>query len=240
MQDLLTKGIDEKGQIRSEETHKFKDSPLGRLPEEWEVAKLGTIGEITSSKRVYFKEYVEEGIPFYRSKEIIEKAQNLDVKKVLFIPEDKYKQIELKYGVPKKGDVLITAVGTLGIIYIIKEEDCKFYFKDGNLLWIKDPDESMIDVEFLFHAFEPVFTKQRDVMIIGTSQNALTIEKMKCLQLPLPPLPEQHRIASVLSQIDEVIEKEEQYKVKLERIKQGLMQDLLTGEVRVNHLIKET
>ncbi|MGB3996630.1 MAG: restriction endonuclease subunit S [Acetomicrobium sp.] len=240
MQDLLTKGIDEKGQIRSEETHKFKDSPLGRLPEEWEVAKLGTIGEITSSKRVYFKEYVEEGIPFYRSKEIIEKAQNLDVKKVLFIPEDKYKQIELKYGVPKKGDVLITAVGTLGIIYIIKEEDCKFYFKDGNLLWIKDPDESMIDVEFLFHAFEPVFTKQRDVMIIGTSQNALTIEKMKCLQLPLPPLPEQHRIASVLSQIDEVIEKEEQYKVKLERIKQGLMPDLLTGEVRVNHLIKET
>ena len=101
-----------------------------------------------------------------------------------------YTHLDVYKRQPKKGDVLITAVGTLGIIYIIKEEDCKFYFKDGNLLWIKDPDESMIDVEFLFHAFEPVFTKQRDVMIIGTSQNALTIEKMKCLQLPLPPLPE--------------------------------------------------
>ncbi|MGI6774066.1 restriction endonuclease subunit S [Acetomicrobium sp.] len=64
--------------------------------------------------------------------------------------------------------------------------------------------------------------------------------KRVSINIPLPPLPEQHRIASVLSQIDEVIEKEERYKEKLERIKQGLMQDLLTGEVRVNHLIKET
>jgi type I restriction enzyme, S subunit len=43
MQDLLTKGIDEKGNIRSEKTHKFKDSPLGRIPEEWEVVRLGEV-----------------------------------------------------------------------------------------------------------------------------------------------------------------------------------------------------
>ena len=53
------------------------------------------------------------------------------------------------------------------------------------------------------------------------------------------PLPEQHRIASILSQTDETIEKEQRYKEKLKRIKQGLMEDLLTGKVRVSHLIKE-
>jgi len=59
------------------------------------------------------------------------------------------------------------------------------------------------------------------------------------LLIPLPPLPEQHRIVSILSQIDEAIEKEQKYKEKLERIKKGLMEDLLTGKVRVNHLIEE-
>ncbi|MBE3138363.1 MAG: hypothetical protein IMZ63_00950, partial [Actinobacteria bacterium] len=53
------------------------------------------------------------------------------------------------------------------------------------------------------------------------------------------PLSEQRRIAGILSQIDETIEKEQSYKNKYERLKQGLMQDLLTGKVRVNHLIKE-
>ena len=56
--------------------------------------------------------------------------------------------------------------------------------------------------------------------------------------IPKPPLLEQQRIASILSQIDEVIEKEQKYKAKLERIKQGLMEDFLTGKIRVNHLIE--
>jgi len=239
MQDLLTKGIDENGQIRSEETHKFKDSPLGRIPEEWEVVRLGEIAEITSSKRIYFDEYTEEGIPFYRSKEIIEKAQGLNIEKTLFIPENKYRFIEKHFGTPKTGDILITAVGTLGVIYVIKTSDGKFYFKDGNLLWLKNLTGSLIDIELLAYLFQEVFEKQKEILTIGTSQNALTIEKMKEMQIPLSPLPEQQRIASILSQIDETIEKEQKYKEKLERIKQGLMEDLLTGKVRVNHLIEE-
>jgi len=236
---LLTRGIDENGQIRSEETHKFKDSPLGRIPEEWEVVRLGEIAEITSSKRIYFDEYTEEGIPFYRSKEIIEKAQGLNIEKTLFIPENKYRFIEKHFGTPKTGDILITAVGTLGVIYVIKPSDGKFYFKDGNLLWLKNLTGSLIDIGLLVYLFQQVFEKQKEILTIGTSQNALTIEKMKEMQIPLPSLPEQNRIAEILSQIDETIEKEQKYKEKLERIKQGIMEDLLTGKVRVNHLIEE-
>mgnify|MGYP006280283007 CR=1 FL=1 len=71
MQDLLTKGIDEAGNIRSEETHEFKDSPLGRIPVEWEVA---TVSKYGSTHKPYLrtgpfgsdlntKHWVESGVP---------------------------------------------------------------------------------------------------------------------------------------------------------------------------------
>ena len=62
MQELLTKGIDENWQIRSEKTHKFKDSPLGRIPEEWEVVRLWEVGEIIYGKGLKENEYSNDGI----------------------------------------------------------------------------------------------------------------------------------------------------------------------------------
>jgi len=73
----------------------------------------------------------------------------------------------------------------------------------------------------------------------GSEHKRFWISEYSKIQIPLPPLPEQQLIADVLSQVDEVIEKEIQYKEKLERIKKGLMEDLLTGKVRVNDLMKE-
>jgi type I restriction enzyme S subunit len=237
MQDLLTKGIDENGNIRSEKTHKFKDSPLGRIPEEWEVVRLGQVSFITSSKRIYYDEYLTEGVPFFRSKEVIELFNGIFSGATLYISYDKFKNIMNKFGVPEAGDILITAVGTLGVVYLVKKEDLPFYFKDGNLLWLKLREK--LNKVYFVKCFNLWYSIQEDDLIIGTSQPALTIEKLKKMLLPLPPLSEQKRIAEILSQIDQAIEKEEQYKEKLERLKQGLMQDLLTGKVRVNHLIEE-
>ena len=73
----------------------------------------------------------------------------------------------------------------------------------------------------------------------GSEHKRFWISEYSKLTVFVPPLPEQHYIASILSQIDEAIEKEQKYKEKLERIKRGLMEDLLTGKVRVNHLIEE-
>ena len=73
----------------------------------------------------------------------------------------------------------------------------------------------------------------------GSEHKRFWISEYSKIQIPFPPLPEQQLIADALSQVDEVIEKEIQYKEKLERIKKGLMEDLLTGKVRVNNLIKE-
>lgn len=73
----------------------------------------------------------------------------------------------------------------------------------------------------------------------GSTFEAISSRELKNYSIPLPPLTEQQRIAEILSQIDNVIEKEQAYRQKLERIKKGLMEDLLTGKVRVNKLIKE-
>ncbi|MGC8789800.1 MAG: restriction endonuclease subunit S, partial [Caldisericum sp.] len=93
---------------------------------------------------------------------------------------------------------------------------------------------------YLFYVLsESEFFNYLSTLEAGTTYPSVKDKDILNYQIPLPPLPEQERIATVLSQIDEVIEKEKAYKEKLEGIKKGLMEDLLTGKVRVNHLIEE-
>lgn len=108
----------------------------------WAKEQIGNHCEITSSKRIFFSEYVESGVPFYRSKEIIESSQGQEISEPLFITEEKYSQIMKQFGVPCAGDMLLTSVGTIGIPYIVKSED-RFYFKDGNLTWFRDFDDEL-------------------------------------------------------------------------------------------------
>lgn len=106
------------------------------MKSEIKKVKLKDILEITSSKRIFMSEYLDGGIPFYRSKEIIEKSKGNSISTELFISEDKFNDIKKKFGVPVAGDILLTSVGTLGIPYLVQEED-EFYFKDGNLTWFR-------------------------------------------------------------------------------------------------------
>ena len=101
--------------------------------EEWKEYKLGEVCAISSSKRIFANEYQNTGIPFYRGKEIIEKHNGANISNELFISEEKYNEIKTKFGAPKKGDMLLSSVGTLGVPYIVRDET--FYFKDGNLTW---------------------------------------------------------------------------------------------------------
>ncbi|MDR1897229.1 MAG: restriction endonuclease subunit S, partial [Prevotellaceae bacterium] len=85
---------------------------------EWRECKLGDVAEITSAKRIFYSEYVPKGIPFYRSKEIIDKYHNREIQTELFISELKYNEIKNKFGIPLKDDILLTSVGTIGIPYL--------------------------------------------------------------------------------------------------------------------------
>ena len=89
---------------------------------EWKTYKIGDLCKISSSKRIFAKEYKDSGIPFYRGKEIIEKQKGNKISTELYISQERYEEIKTKHGVPKKGDMLLTSVGTLGIPYIVQDE----------------------------------------------------------------------------------------------------------------------
>jgi type I restriction enzyme S subunit len=224
MQDLLTKGIDENGNIRDEKTHKFKDSPLGRIPEEWEVVRLGEVGEIIMGQSPASALVNQEGngIPFLQGSA----------------------EFGLKYPLPKNwivkplktapiGSILISVRAPVGDINIANN----VYGIGRGLSAIKINDSK---VNNLFIWYNIYFYRNELVKISqGSTFEAVGYKELNNFLIPLPPLPEQQRIAEILSQIDKTIEKEEQYKEKLKRLKQGLMEDLLTGKVRVNHLVEE-
>lgn len=165
----------------------------------WEVKKLGDIGEITSSKRIFAEEYVDSGIPFYRSKEVIEKSKQLPLSVELYISEERYQEVKDAYGVPSVGDILITAVGTIGKIWVV-DTDEPFYFKDGNLVWLRNIQD--VDSIYFRMSLIHLIDEYKKANANGAAYNALTIAKLKQMDCPLPPLPLQQLFASRITQIE--------------------------------------
>jgi len=161
--------------------------------------------EITSSKRIFAADYVPEGVPFYRGREITEKYKgNIDVSTELFISEEKFAEIERKFGAPREGDLLLTSVGTLGSPYVVKPAE-RFYFKDGNLTWFRHFKE--LNSRFLYYwLVSPPGRAELQKCTIGSSQSAFTIVLLKGMEIELPPLLVQRRIAENLSTYDDLIE----------------------------------
>lgn len=182
--------------------------------------KLGDICEITSSKRIFMADYVDSGIPFYRSKEIIEKQRGNNISTELFITEEKYEEIKQKFSVPQEGDILLTSVGTLGIPYIVRENE-KFYFKDGNLTWIKKSKNFLPEYLYYYLISDEGKFKLENISI-GTTQKAITIVGLKSLEIFLPPIDVQKKIAGVLGALDDKIELNNKINNNLEQQAQAL------------------
>lgn len=175
------------------------------VKEEWKKVKLGEYCTVTSSKRFNISERSSSGIPFFCSKEIIQKVNGQEITECDYIKEEAYENIKRQFGVPKCGDLLITTRGTYGIPYIYKENDC-FYFADGNLTWIKDFDNKL-NVEYLYYWIKSYEGQKKiDAIAKGTAQKAVPILAIKNLELNLPPLPTQQKIAAILSAYDDLIE----------------------------------
>lgn len=166
--------------------------------------KIGDLCNVSSSRRVFAKQYVAEGIPFYRQKEIIDKKNGDTLEDPIFISESDYNELKDKSGVPISGDLLITAVGaTLGIPYIVGDE--RFYFKDGNLIWLSN-FKNELNSEFLYYWIDSSFgTQTLWNRTIGSAQPALTIDAIKKLTLPIPDRHIQNKIASTLKTYDALI-----------------------------------
>jgi type I restriction enzyme S subunit len=196
----------------------------------WKEFKLGDIADITSSKRIFFSDYVSSGIPFYRSKEIIEKAQGDDISIDLFITKEKFYAIKEKFGAPLNGDILISAVGErAGIPYCVNN-DGDFYFKDGNLIWFRNFN-SEISSNFLVYYFNSSIGQQRlESTMIGSAQKALTIIGLKNLEVAFPPIKEQTIIVSTLRSLDNKIDLLHRQNKTLEQLAETLFRQWFVEE----------
>lgn len=159
----------------------------------WEKINLGDVCSIGSSKRVFQKDWRKSGIPFYRAREIVSLSRRGYVNNELFIDDDMFQRYSKKYGAPKHGDLMVTGVGTLGICYLVKRGD-KFYFKDGNILWLRDFSKG-IDSKFIKYLFETDFIKnQIKENAAGGTVGTYTIIGAKNTVIPFPPLKIQKQI----------------------------------------------
>lgn len=189
----------------------------------WECVSLGSVCSITSSKRIFAKEYQSSGIPFYRGKEIIEKHKGNPVSTELFISPERFYEIKKRFGIPQVDDILLTSVGTLGVPWLVDETD--FYFKDGNLTWLRSGDKVLSKYLYLW-LNSPEAQYQIDAKCIGSTQKALTIETLNKFQISLPSLSEQERICSIIYPILDKIELNQRVNDNLEQQAQAFFQEL--------------
>tara|TARA_R110002050_G_scaffold299060_2_gene463684 strand:+ start:5067 stop:5597 length:531 start_codon:yes stop_codon:yes gene_type:complete len=159
---------------------------------------LSDLFKIGSSKRVLKAQWQTSGVPFYRGREITKLSQNGFVDNDLFISEELYAEYATKHGVPTAGDIVITAIGTIGNSYIVREED-RFYFKDASVLWLKRTSD--VESKYINLWLKSSLMREQLDEGNGATVDTLTIKKLQGLTLDIPPVPEQKRIVALLDTV---------------------------------------
>ena len=189
----LLKRINPKAEITSDNGHYQK------LPEGWCMTNIGSLFDAVSAKRVLKSEWKDKGVPFYRAREIVQLSKEGFADKDLFISEKHYAEIKDKYGIPTYGDIMISAVGSIGYTYIVKEDDV-FYYKDASVLCLKNT-RHWNSKFFSIWLASPFLQEQMYKNSKGTTVDTITLEKIKEYAIPFPPLNEQHRIVAKIEEI---------------------------------------
>ena len=172
------------------------------VPKSWAWVRLETILNTGSARRVHAKDWRQAGIPFYRAREIGKLADDGFVDNELYIDLSLYEDFSSS-GVPLPNDLMITAVGTLGKVYIVKEND-KFYYKDGSVLCLAN--KYGLCAEYLKMVIEsPSFKGQYRQESQGTTVATLTMVRLQKYFIPLPPLQEQYRIVETYRNIASIM-----------------------------------
>lgn len=199
----------------------YKMTEVGVIPEDWKDAPLGGLAEIRMCKRIFSEQTNSSGdIPFF-------KIGTFGRAPDAFISGDLYREYKRKYSFPKKGDVLLSAAGTLGRTVVYDGGDA--YFQDSNIVWL-DIDHGKITNEYLYQCYQTIRWASPEGSTISRLYNGI-IRKTK---IPLPPTEtEQTAIATALSDVDELLATLDQVIAKKRDLKQAAMQQLLTGETRL-------
>jgi len=224
MQELLTKGIGHK---------EFKDTEIGRIPKEWEVVKLDEVVEINKESKNPVIEFPDNKF-LYVDIESVENGTGVikNIKEILGKDAPSRARRVIHYN-----DVVMSTVRPYlkAFAIVLKEYDNQICSTGFAVLTCK---EGMSPFYLLYAIFSDFVIEQCNKMMMGGQYPALNSSQVARIKIPLPLLPEQQKISSILSTVDKKLELERSRKEKFERIKRGLMNDLLTGRKRIKNLNK--
>ncbi len=246
MQKLLSEGIGHMRAVKSDDNclssvgsepealcestaDGFKESEIGRIPKEWEVASLDSCTDLIKDGTHGSHKDVSNGIPLLSAKDIDNGKVLIpnDCRKVSF---DDFNNIHKNYKI-QNNDLLLTVVGTLGRIALVKN-----YYKNFTLqrsVAIIRSSRKIVP-EYLYYTCESeYFQKQLKLRSNASAQAGVYLGELEKIKIPIPPIKEQKQIAKILSTTDDKLDTLRAKKEKYETLKKGLMQKLLTGEVRV-------
>ncbi|MBD1933342.1 MULTISPECIES: restriction endonuclease subunit S [Cyanophyceae] len=235
LHDLLTRGLDENGELRDAIAHpeQFKDSPLGQIPSDWKCEKLQhlcktPIRDFGSFSMTNLIQFLNSGIPFLKS-EMVEE-ENLNTENLTFISLKVHNLLKKSWVYP--GNILYSKIGSaLGkaVLY-----DGHLGICNSNAAIAKiDINETIALPMYVVHILNSIEGKGRIMKSIVSLLPRINLTDIYNFELALPPISEQHRIIEILESNEKRINAEEAYCEKLKLQKQGLMHDLLTGKVRV-------
>lgn len=233
MQDLLTKGIDEHGNIRSEATHEFKDSPLGRIPVEWDIKSLENLSSDVVDCPHTTPHFSPEGNLVIRTFNIKDGQFCGDA---YYVSEAEYKD-RVSRLLPEVGDIVFTREAPVGEAFVIPQGMRLCLGQRTMLVRLRG---EMLDPDYFV---DTVYSKEMrvrfDWMVGGTTNPHLNVADVRRLTIKTPPVEEQQLISKTFRWIRAAMKKTQESKQKLEVTKQGVMHDLLTGKVRVTELLKQ-
>ncbi|WP_187115366.1 restriction endonuclease subunit S, partial [Treponema pectinovorum] len=204
------------------------------VPEGWAWCRLGEIVEVSSAKRVLQQDWKKSGIPFYRAREIAQLSNNEKVIDDLFITSQLYSELKLKYGVPIAGDLMVSAVGTIGKIYIVKDTDC-FYYKDASVICFSKKEKNIDSLYLKFCCETDFLQEQMYSQSKGTTVDTITINKAQNYLIPLPPISEQKKIVDSVqkffSHIDILEHKKSELKISIKQAKSKILDLAIRGKI---------
>jgi type I restriction enzyme S subunit len=240
MQDLFTRGIDEDGNLRSEATHEFKDSPLGRIPKDWNDTTFERIfsdcgGQVQTGpfgSQLHSHEYVNDGVPVVMPQDI--STGGIDTADIAQVTELKAKSLARHRMLP--GDLIFARRGDLSKCAVIQMEQKGWLCGTGCLLMrppVKALSSRWTAEIYRFHTTQ----EQVSIHAVGSTMPNLNTGILLALIVPRPTLEEQVRIEERLRGAEKNDRMNKSVLVKLQSLKAALMQDLLTGKKRVTPLI---
>lgn len=189
-------------------------------PEDWTPMQLKDLGYIQMCRRIFQSQTKAYGaIPFYKISTFGGKAD-------AYISQELYEQYKALYPYPEKGDVLISAAGTVGKTVIFDGKDS--YFQDSNIVWLK-VDKNAIDRKFLWWFYRSYPWEALEGTTIQRLYNSIILKT----EIHLPDKPEQEEIVRTLSQFDTYIDDLAELIEKKRGIRDGALEDLMVGRTRI-------